>query len=281
MNKKGRFDMDLQWFADGEPIPEIEEELDLPEDDVEYVFYDGDKPPEPEPEEDPEVTKLREENESLKNQVDPLNVIREGLGNLASKEQNVSARNPVPSPVATPNQVSEEEFSKKLDEELFKTGQTFPVLKEAIMRVVSPMVQQVAANQVVVTKATMRNDPNKPYFEKYEAEIDNLIANAPPETRSNPNILELAYNNVVSQHMPEIIASEVEKAKEDIKAELQAETPKAPAKAVGVSSRGVRSNAASSKKQVHVSKRIQRMSAQGGLPIATLLEMEKEGLLDG
>lgn len=179
------------------------------------------KPGEEEPEDkkpeviDPEEYKrIQAENATLKSQADPVGAITRGLDNLG----NVLNR-PAPQQQQAPAKPVElESMYPQLEEELFKPGQTGPVLRKFTEEIVNRVIQSQIGSQidtligysVAETKNNLKRDGRtKEIFNAYEQEIESLVAGSPAEIRKRPDVYKLAVDEVSRRHADEIREKEI------------------------------------------------------------------------
>lgn len=279
MKTKQPFDIDLQWFADPEPeIPE-EEEIDF------VTLGPGEEPPVEEPPVDDEKEQLRREVEELRKQNNSISAIQEGFNSLGDRLK-VPPQPQVQQPVQKP-QESDEEFQKRLNEDLFGQN-SYNVLKEAVQRIVGPMVGNLGGATMKQAKTLMKLDPQKgQIYQKYENDIDAFIQTLPADAQSNPNVLEYAYNQVVSNNLDTIIEQQVQaKLEQGNTPEVNTTTTTVNGNAVpppvgpGVSS----VNKPANKRTVYITaaeeRSLEKQSDMMGIPVDKLREQlieEKQG----
>ena len=192
----------------------------LNEEDELIVLGPGEEAPEEESEEtadDSKMTLSRDEFEALRNKSDSTSALTESFKTLAEKLN----RDPeTPANVAQKPGESEEEFAKRLEEMMFKPGQTGKAIQEAILRYVSPAIQQSMGAAIEAHKRVLELDPDTgPKFKRYKDEIEKKVGALPQNQRLMPGAYKWAYDQVVSEHQGEIIeelvAERVAKALEE------------------------------------------------------------------
>jgi hypothetical protein len=75
--------------------------------------------------------------------------------------------------------------------------------------------------------------PKMAYYDRYKKEIDHNLALLPPEQRILPNAYKMVHDMVASQHMPDIIKEEVEKAIRTASQPVPPNTPTSNGRSVG------------------------------------------------
>jgi len=166
----------------------------------------GQEAPSEAPVVDPEVLSLRKQVEDLSVRADSGDQIRRGIEGLGA----VINRAPAPQQIsAEPTVETQEEFDRRIEEELFKQGQTGPALRKAIQKIagetLGAQLNTAIGATVEQTKELLKLDPTtKDVFNRYSVEIENLVRNAPVNIRSQPNVYRLAYNEVLRTHQGEL-----------------------------------------------------------------------------
>ena len=157
----------------------------------------------PEPDEKPEVvTMTPEEFAALKASSDSAKAVKEGIEGLASR---LVAPPAAPAPANAPQQTPEEFFEEHADE-MFdpkKGGELLAKHQKMVAeREFAPLLQGMSTKIAGMSKKLLRSED--PHFKKYEAEVDALVAQQPPNVRNQPNIYELAWQQVRQNHQAEI-----------------------------------------------------------------------------
>ena len=130
-------------------------------------------------------------------------------------------------------QETDEAFGKRLDDSYLETGIT-GAMDEYFARRLRPEVQRLMQNNLYTSRRLAMLDPEKgPLYTKYRVDVDNYIAQLPPQKKLySPDIYDEAINTVSMQHGDEILKEQVaqaleaerEKIKEELRKELGAPT---------------------------------------------------------
>jgi hypothetical protein len=188
------------------------EELDEEQPEV-IVLRPGEEAPK-EPEDDNRVSMTKEEFEELRKKTDIASRIPELI------QQFGNASRPVNIPPQQKHE-SEEEFATRLETELFKPGNAARVIREAVDRISKPQVAALASVVTQQARKLLEVDPEKgSTFKRFQKDIDAVVANLPPETRSNPAVYEWAYNQVVQKNSPSLEEERINAAVEKRLAEM-------------------------------------------------------------
>lgn len=263
--------MHLQWFGDGEQAVE-----ETPADDEEIVVVDElPKEKEEEPtaaEPDPELLRLRKENEALKKSGDTSSAIKDGFTFLQEKlsAAGVPAQAPVPD--------DEETFWKGVEEGLFDK-QPRDAIKKAVDRQARKLVREELGPLIVSQMEAafenaewrLRNDAKDgPVFTTYEKEVRAELARLNLVQQKDPRELRAAFLRVKSNHVEEIIA-------ERMLAEQIAEpAPKKPAAKPAVLMEGAAAHPGPQpKKQVFITRAEQKVARQKGMTDKAYLELKE------
>lgn len=240
------FDVDLQWFSD-------ESEIEVHEDEEEIVVVDElpkeEKKKEDE-EPDPEMARLRKENEELRGRSDVGTKIVDGFQFLQEKLTASGVPQQAPAPVD-----DEEAFWKNVEEGLFDK-QPREVLKKAIDRQARKLVRDelgpilVSQMESAFENAEWRlhNDAREgEIFATYEKEVHARLAKLPGMQGKDPRALRDIYMQVKAEHVDDILAAR-EKAQEEKKKAVAAPRLRTLMEA------GTQHPAAPAKKQVFITK---------------------------
>jgi hypothetical protein len=183
-------------------------------DEDEYVYLGpGENPPEGD-DDDESVTLSKEEYDKLiaqRSQESGQEDIGSAIAN-ALKSMQGDQKEPINQQQNVPQQQpgeSDEEFWKRVEEDVFKDGKTAPTMKEAIMRVVAPyMNQNMMATAKAERELLMLKNPSA---KKYGDEIDKKVKTLPQWQQMQPGAYEWAYNQVLMEHRDDIIEEEVQR----------------------------------------------------------------------
>lgn len=113
---------------------------------------------------------------------------------------------------------TDEEFNKRVDEELFKENPS-KVLERAIDRKarriieteVAPVIGSLMETAYANEEFRLRNDSEEgEIYKKYEKEVKDLMRTLTPAQQKNPQVLRAAFDRVKSLHVNEIIDMKVE-----------------------------------------------------------------------
>lgn len=176
-------------------------------DEEEIVFLDPGQEPPDEGEDDEEAAKKVEETEELRRQIEELKgkdqgaALSEGLKELA-QSMNRSPHQQTVSP-QQPGE-TEEQFLARIEDQVFQPKKTAATLREVVNRYAAPYVQQLAQNNVELSKKVLELDPEKgKFFRQYKDEVEEFVQGLPPQNRMNPQVYEYALREVMGKH-PEI-----------------------------------------------------------------------------
>lgn len=236
--KKNRLDevlgrIHLQWFADDDD-PEMTFVDDEEDDDEEIVILKPGESPPTEEEEEPEVK--GESIEELRTRLAQAQAAANQSGQMGEfASQIAEAINQAkPQGQAGPADQkpgeSEQEYAARLEKELFKPGQTFKALQEAVFRIMSPAYQEAIGATVEQSKRIMEVHPEYgPKFKKYEKEIEERRAALPYPQRNSPRVYDTLYKQVIADHADEInqetIQEEVQRQVQETLKNMGIETP--------------------------------------------------------
>ncbi len=162
------------------------------------------------PEEKP-LTK--EEIEELRKRADAQVQTKETF-NLLSEQFKASQKTQVnPQPANIPQQrptETDEEYGKRVEEEMFKPGRALGILRETIGKEVAPVIQNLQNITVQQGRRLLELDPEKgTYFKKYKGEIDEFVRGLPPVQQMTPGVYDFAYDRVMSTKQNEIVEEKV------------------------------------------------------------------------
>jgi len=247
-------------------------------DEDEYVYLGpGEKPPEND-EDDESVTLSKEEYDKLIAQRSGEGG-QEDIGSAianALKSMQGDQKEPINQQQNVPQQQpgeSDEEFWSRVEEDVFKDGKTAPTMKEAIMRVVAPyMNQNMMATAKAERELLMLKNPSA---KKYGNEIDKKVKTLPQWQQVQPGAYEWAYNQVLMEHRDDIIEEEVQRrlkeqqGGQESNTQQNAQSPKTSANTSFQESGGMSSSTArgAKKRKRYVTPREQHMADVKGAPI--------------
>ena len=107
---------------------------------------------------------------------------------------------------------SDEEFWKRVGEDIFDGEKMPKALTEVVQRVTSPVMAKLATSQMEDKKTILRLAPEtKPVFERYGDEIEEEIKKLTRTYGPDPNIPKVALEEVKKRHSEEIVADQVER----------------------------------------------------------------------
>lgn len=171
----------------------------------------------PEGQEDPvvddgKVTLTKEQFDELKRQTDSAGGMASQFAELA-KELRKQGQ-PVNVPVQQKGE-TEEEFEKRLEEELYKPGNTGKTLRQAFERMSAGVVGQLQAEIADLRSQVSRvavSGTDKEIMDKYGAEVQQLIGTLPVAQRGQAGAHQWALNTVKANHIDDIVAAKVAEA---------------------------------------------------------------------
>jgi hypothetical protein len=139
----------------------------------------------------------------------------DGLGALGEKLGQVR-------PVNVPSQVqgeSEEDFNKRIEEELYKPGGAAKALREATQRQLGPLVAGFQQEILETKKALLMHDPDLgAYYKRFKEEVDRRVE-AIPRNQWHGEIYRQVLKDVLIEKQPtiqaETIADQVKKGIEE------------------------------------------------------------------
>jgi hypothetical protein len=175
---------------------------------------------------------------------------------------------------------NDEVFAKRLKDQLFDDNTMYPTLKEAILRVASPLIAQQGDTVYSQAQKIMELDPETgPIYKKYKGEIENYIQKTfPANVRKNPQALDIAYKQVYAQHVNEI-AEEIAKKKvaeemEKLKGVSQAEE-KTRRNSFSLEGSSSVSGVSQQKKRVGFTKEDARIADERGVDLQHVVERKQ------
>lgn len=185
--------------------PPTEEEPTEGEEETQVLV--GEEPPAEEPKPDI-VTLTPQQFAELKAQSDSAKAIREGIEGLSSRLAVPQAPLPANSPVQTA-----EEFLEENGEIMFDSKKGPPILKKFVKMVADQEYGPAMQAQALALQATKKEllEARDPNYKRYAKEVEALVASQPPVVRLQPNVYELAWNQIRQQHAEEISSEEVSK----------------------------------------------------------------------
>lgn len=162
--------------------------------------------PEPKPESDPgTITLTKEELDNLKRARSSEEALANGLKEISAalKPQQMAM------PVQQMPGESPEEYSARLEKELFEPGKGAKAIEEAVGRYVGPVFGQYSKALTDAHKRILQLDPEKgPVYKKFGDEIEQEARALVPKMGYTPELYEEAFNRVVLRKQPEIIAEQ-------------------------------------------------------------------------
>ena len=156
------------------------------------------------------VTLTPEEFAALKSSSDSAKAVKEGIEGLASQLRTPA---PVQLPANGPQQTPEEYFAEHSDEIFDKEKGAAVLAKHSKMiaeRDYGPLLRGVTAALATTRKELL--ETKDPYFKRYKAEVEALIAQQPADVQMKPDIVELAWQSVRQRHAADIEAETVKTA---------------------------------------------------------------------
>lgn len=202
---------DRLWFlfapdGEGGAAPSLDGFEDEEPDETEIITLGpGEKPPEGD-EDDEEggdegkVTLTRQEYEALRQGKDPTDVLAKGLADLKDvlgKQQPANLQQ-------QPGE-SDEEFEKRLEQDLFAEGKSGKAIKEAIQRYGGGQIGQLMTYISSQNKKLLELDGERgPIFKEYRGEIEKFVEGLPPEQQNHPQVWDYAFEQVKGRHVDDI-----------------------------------------------------------------------------
>lgn len=286
-NGSSRFPMDLQWFGDVQ--------FEEPEDDDEFEFVSEEEAnavPDPDeglPEDVKKLSKaeLYRQMQGIQEQANSVQALKEGLEGLSSKLQKQGQPvNAQTVPQQQPGE-SDEEFWKRVNSDIWSENPG-GVIRDAVQREVSKITQSVGQSLVENRKLALKNDTEKgEYYKRYEDEINQVISSVDPNVRTNPQVVDYAYQEILRRHADDLVEERASKkvseaVQEQVRQELiryGIDPDKPPKKASSTAGLGIESSAGqpaqrSTKKRVVITDEIRRRAAVKGLSPEKLAEAE-------
>ena len=136
------------------------------------------------------------ELESLRKKAEANDAYKDSLRMLSEKLEGVGKVTSTAAPVnVMPQQPyeSDEQFAKRIEDELFKSGNTLKALREVVGKEVAPVINHLQSITVQQSRKLMELDPEKgTYFKKYAKDIDEVVNSLPAQQRVNPAVYEWA-----------------------------------------------------------------------------------------
>jgi len=204
-----------------------EPKLDMPEIQDPPVDNQDDTPPiEPAAPAAPPPSYVTSDEFKRQNQMfeNMLNSFQEGIRAIQLSNQGRPGQVEVP-----PSDVTDEEIEAALQEgrgaKVFRkmvSGETEKLRREMVA------AKQAIENESYGAMTSVASEVARPkmkHYDKYKKEIDDSLAQLPPQSRANPQVHLEVYNMVAGRHMDEIIASEVEAAIRKSRTSAPAPTP--------------------------------------------------------
>jgi hypothetical protein len=160
-----------------------------------------------------------------------------------------------------------------------------------VQREVSKITQSVGQSLVENRKLALKNDTEKgEYYKRYEDEINQVISSVDPNVRTNPQVVDYAYQEVLRRHADDLVEERASKkvsetVQEQVRAELAKygidpdNPPEKGKRSSGTAGLGIESSAGqpsqrSTKKRVVITDDIRRRAAVKGLSPEKLAEAE-------
>ena len=191
---------------DGETTVKFEEE----EPEVEEQFVrEGEEEPDPDAALPEEVkkkskTELVKEIEAARAQAKPADAgeqVASALEKLAQKLTPAEREVVTQAPTET-----DEQFAERLSVELFDKTTVTKSLRDAVLRVVGPLLAQQNTQSYQTTLKLMRLDPeNGAAFRKYESEVLAYVKSHFKGYETSPQALEMAFSQVRLAHIDDIV----------------------------------------------------------------------------
>jgi hypothetical protein len=242
----------------------------------------GENPPEESNDEDEgKVVLSKEEYEALRSGTDSTGLLAEGLKELKDALGGQQAQ------VANESQQqpgeSDEEFEKRLEQDLFAEGKSGKAIREAIQRYGGGQVSQLMGMLSQQNKKLLQLDEETgPIFKRYRSEIEDVVKSLPPEQQGHPQVWEYAVTQVKNAHRDELEQESVEQMVEKRVAEKlkelgveeggQRPAASGPYAGGGGGGRGSANVGAKSKKRVYVTEADKRIAEEKGMPISQYMQ---------
>lgn len=155
----------------------------------------------------------------LANQAAQSKALIDGLGALGDKIGKVQ---PINVPLQQP-QESEEEFAKRIEEELYKPGGAAKALREATNRQLGPLVGAFQSEILSAKKELLQHDPELgAYYKRFKDEVEQRVQ-ATPRNQWDGEIYRRALKDVLIEKGPTLRQEEMaEQIKKGIEEGLKA-----------------------------------------------------------
>jgi len=280
--------MHLQWFS--------EAQFEEPEDESEFEFVNESDIVEEDPDEGlPDDVKnlskaeLYRQMQEVRKQADSVSALKEGLEGLSTKLQRQGQ--PVNAQQVPQQQAgeSDDEFWKRVSADIWSENPG-GVIRDAVQRELSKVTQNIGSSLVENRKMMLKNDSDKgEYYKRYEDEINQVIGSVNADVRTNPQVVDYAYQEVMRRHSDDLVEERASKKVEDlvqdrVKAELSKygidpEAPPTKKTRRGTQTMGLESSSGqpaqrSTKARVVITDEIRKRAAIKGLPPEKLAEAE-------
>jgi len=271
----------LQWFADAdvdgndadpgmdfEDVEEEEEEI--------ITLRPGDKPPEEEEEEESEGSEDAGEVEALRAQVAELSrkaAASDSTGELANViAEAINKQRPSDDPLQQSSRESDDDFSKRIEAQMFKPGQTVKALQEVILKSIGPAWNQTIGATVEQSRKLLEIHPEKrEKFKRYRKEIEDRRQSLPYPQRNSPDVYDRLYDEVVASHSEElnqeVIEGEVARQVAEALKDAGLEVGKKGGKPTFTEGGGRPSSAGPKKKKVFVTPQDHREALAKGMDV--------------
>jgi len=249
-------------------LPQEEEEVKDPDEGLETV-----------PSSEIEVGVEEEEAEPEARSSSSDKAILDGF-NMLRDELRSRGESPAPTPVPVQGE-TDEEFDKKVNEELFKENPA-GMLKKAINREarriveseVAPILGSIMEDAFNNAEFRLKNDERDgPVFKRFEPEIKKLLKTLTPTQQKNPQVLKAVFDKVRSDHVEEIVEMEIERRE---KRPAKPSASGAPPRRAPLSEGGSSVQPSSGYRQVMVPRselaKLQKQADQMGVDVEVLVE---------
>lgn len=180
----------------------------------------GEEPPSEEDEGDgideDKVTLSKEEYEQLRSGKDSTGILAEGLKEL----KDVLGQQNAPANLKQQPGESDEDFEKRLEQDLFAEGKSGKTLREAIERYSGRQHQQLMSVISQQNRRLLELDGTKgPVFKRFQSEIEGFVGQLPPEQQNHPQVWDYAFEQVKKRHESELQEETVNEQVERLVAE--------------------------------------------------------------
>jgi len=273
--------MHIQWFADPDDMEFVDEEDD---DDAEVVILrPGEEPPEEEEPVDDEKEDLKRQIAELSNRANDPSATGKAIADSLSQVLNRPVnQQETQQPQQQPGE-SEEEFAARFAKQVWKPGEEYKAIKDAILRIVGPAYQQTIGATVKQSKKLIAADPEKgPLFRKYEKQIEEERRKMPWHQQNDPEVYEQLYERVVAQN-PEVQQEQISlKVQEQVAQVLKEQygidpsSPRGTSKPTFTEAGGTRGGAPK-KKRVYVTEDDRRMAIAKGMDVKEYVRWKQGG----